>query len=227
MHIKIYADGADLSTMAELSKDERIHGYTTNPSLCYKAGVTNYREFAKQVLSVIGGKPVSFEVFSDDPDGMIRQAHEIASWGDNVYVKIPITNTAGESTREVIELLSGEGVKVNVTAILTHDQIKTAIQALDGADSIVSIFAGRIADAGKNPVTSILYASGRKTGKTKILWASTREVYNVVQADDCGCDIITCAPDIIKKLGGIGADLEQRSLDTVKEFFNDARGYSL
>src|SRR3990167_10572746 len=203
-NVKIYADGADLETMRSLAANPIVFGWTTNPSLCRKAGVTDYREFAKQVLAIIDGKPVSFEVFSDDMGGMERQAREIASWGDNVYVKIPITNTAGESTAEVIEHLMAIGVKVNVTAILTRDQIKTAINALDGADGIVSVFAGRIADAGKNPVTPVLYAGGRRVGETKILWASTREVYNVVQADECGCDIITCSPAIIAKLGGIG-----------------------
>lgn len=227
MRVKIYADGADLSSMAELAASPLIAGFTTNPSLCRKAGVTDYREFAKQVLAIVGDKPVSFEVFADDFAGMERQAQEIASWGKNIYVKIPITNTAGESTAEAIEHLVGIGIKMNVTAILTHDQIKAAVNALEGSDGIVSVFAGRIADAGNNPVTSILYALGRKIGKTKVLWASTREVYNVIQADDCGCDIITCTPAIISKLGGIGQDLAQRSLETVKEFYNDAKGYSL
>lgn len=227
MNVKIYADGADLECMRILTTRKNVAGFTTNPSLCRKAGVTDYRQFCKEVLAIVDGKTVSFEVFADDLAGMERQAQEIASWGNNIYVKIPITNTVGESTAEVIEHMVAIGVKVNVTAILTHDQIKTAINALDGADAIVSIFAGRIADAGKNPVTSILYAIGRKTGKTKILWASTREVYNVVQADDCGCDIITCTPEIIAKLSGIGANLEQRSLETVKEFFEAGKGYSL
>ena len=227
MNIRIYADGADLETIARLADDKRIAGFTTNPSLMRKAAIADYREFAKRVLAVVGAKPVSLEVFADDMTGMERQAQEIASWGGNVYVKIPITNTAGESTAEVIEHLVAIGVKVNVTAILTREQIKTAINALDGADGIVSVFAGRIADAGKNPVTTVLYAVGRRVGETKILWASTREVYNVVQADECGCDIITCSPAIIAKLGGIGQDLTQRSLETVKEFFNDGKGYSI
>src|SRR3990167_10468748 len=227
MNIRIYADGADLETIARLADDKRIAGFTTNPSLMRKAAIADYREFAKRVLAVVGAKPVSLEVFADDMTGMERQAQEIASWGGNVYVKIPITNTAGESTAEVIEHLVAIGVKVNVTAILTRDQIKTAINALEGADGIVSIFAGRIADAGSNPVTSVLYAVGRRVGKTQILWASTREVYNVVQADECGCDIITCSPAIIAKLDGIGQDLTQRSLETGKEFFNDGKGYSI
>lgn len=228
MNIQIYADGADIKTMAALARDDRISGFTTNPSLCRKAGVTDYRDFAKQVLAVVGGKPVSFEVFSDDMGGMERQAREIASWGKNIYVKVPITNTIGEYTLEVIERLTLEGIKLNVTAIFTLDQIRAAIEALGGASGIISIFAGRIADTGRDPVQIVRYAVGKtRNGKTKVLWASTREVYNVVQADECGCDIITCTPDIISKLGGIGGDLTQRSLETVKEFFNDGKGYSL
>ena len=225
MQIKIFLDGADIASMVALAG--KVDGYTTNPSICRKAGVTDYRVFAKNAIAAANGKSISLEVFADDMAGMERQAQEIASWGGNVYVKIPITNTAGESTAEAIEHLVAIGVKVNVTAILTRDQIKTAINALDGADGIVSIFAGRIADAGSNPVTSVLYAVGRRVGKTQILWASTREVYNVVQADECGCDIITCSPAIIAKLDGIGQDLTQRSLETVKEFFNDGKGYSI
>ena len=227
MNIKIYADGADLATMAELAKDSRIAGFTTNPSLMKKAGIADYCDFAKQVLAIVGDKPVSFEVFADDFAGMERQAQEIASWGKNVYVKIPITNTAGESTVEVIEHMVAIGVKVNVTAILTKQQTYLALRALDDSDGIVSIFAGRIADAGLDPVKAIRYAANQRCGKTKILWASTREVYNVVQADGCGCDIITCSPQIIAKLPGLGQSLEQRSLETVQEFFADGKEYSL
>ena len=227
MNINIFADGADLETMEKLAADPRVSGFTCNPSLMRAAGVNDYHAFAQKVLDIIGDKPVSFEVLADERMEMERQAREIDSWGKNCYIKIPITNTAGESTAEVIEHLVAIGVKVNVTAILTREQIKTAINALDGADGIVSVFAGRIADAGKNPVTTVLYAVGRRVGETKILWASTREVYNIVQADECGCDIITCSPAIIAKLGGIGQDLTQRSLETVKEFFNDGKGYSI
>lgn len=225
MNIKIYADGADLETMKSLI--HRCDGVTTNPSLCRKAGVSDYRDFAKQILAIVGDKPVSFEIFADDLVGMERQAQEIASWGENVYVKIPITNTEGKDTYEVIARMRELGVKVNVTAVFTKAQIYLAMRALDDADGIVSIFAGRIADAGHDPVKVIRYAVNQRYGKTKILWASTREVYNVVQADECGCDIITCTPEIIAKLGGIGASLEQRSLDTVKEFFEAGKGYSL
>lgn len=227
MNVQIYADGADLASMAVLAKNSQIAGFTTNPSLCRKAGVTDYREFAKQVLVIVGEKPVSLEVFADDFAEMERQAQEIASWGKNIYVKIPITNTAGKSTAEVINHMVAIGVKVNVTAIMTQHQAQIAIEALDNSDGIISIFAGRIADAGSNPMICIKYAVWLARGETQILWASTREIYNVVQADECGCDIITCTPDIIAKLGGIGANLEQRSLDTVKEFFEAGKGYSI
>ena len=227
MQIRIFADGADLATMAELAKDDRVSGLTTNPSLVRKAGITNYRDFARQVLAIANDKPVSLEVFADDLAGMERQAQEIASWGENIYVKLPLINTKGQSTIEAIENLVKIGVKVNVTAVFTKEQIYLATRALDDSDSIVSIFAGTIADAGQDPMKFMRYAISHRYGKTKILWASTREVYNVIQADECGCDIITCAPSIISKLGGIGAKLEQRSLETVKEFYNDGKGYSI
>jgi len=228
MDIQIYADGADLASIERLAKDDRIAGFTTNPSLCRKSGVTDYREFAKQVLAIVGTKPVSFEVFADDMAGMERQAQEIASWGANIYVKIPITNTAGESTAELIERLVRDKLKVNVTAILTRAQVRVAADSLDGEDGIVSVFAGRIADTGRDPAKTIRYAVNLTCNtETQVLWASTREVFNIVQADNCGCDIITMTPDLIKKLSGIGANLEQRSLETVKEFFNDAQEYSI
>lgn len=226
MQVKIYADGADLASMAALASNHMVAGFTTNPTLCRKAGVTDYREFAQKVLAVIGKKPVSFEVFSDDMADMERQAIEIASWGENVYVKIPITNTAGESTEGVINRLAGV-VKINVTAVMTREQIKTAVTALDGADGIVSVFAGRIADTGKDPVKWIRYALEKAHGKTKVLWASTREVYNVVQADECGCDIITMSPDLIDKISGFERDLSDYSLETVRQFKRDAEGYVL
>jgi transaldolase len=213
--------------MARLADDKRVSGFTTNPALCRKAGVTDYREFAKQVIAAVKGKPVSFEVLADDFAGMERQAQKLALLGDNVYVKIPIVTPEGITTESVIENLVGIGVKVNVTAVFTKEQIYLAMRALDDSDGIVSIFAGRIADAGQDPVKFIRYALNHRYGKTKALWASTREVYNVVQADECGCDIITCTPDVIKKLDGIGANLTQRSIETVKEFCNEAKGYSL
>ena len=227
MNIKIFADGADLESMKALAMNPIVEGFTTNPSLCRKAGVTDYREFAKQVIAIVGNKPVSFEVFADDMAGMERQAREIASWGENIYVKVPITNTAGESTAELIERLASSGVKLNVTAILTKEQARIAADALDGSDSIISVFAGRIADTGANPIPTIRYALQHARLDTKVLWASTREVLNVIQAQDNGCNVITCSPDIIKKLDGLGADLAAVSLATVKQFHDDAKGYSL
>lgn len=219
--VKIYADGADLATMASLKCD----GYTTNPSLMKKAGISDYRTFAREVLAIAEGKPVSFEVFADDFDGMERQAREIASWGGNVYVKIPVTNTLGEFTGPVIERL--EGVQLNVTAILTAKQIHDVRGALGNAPAIVSVFAGRIADTGVDPVKVIREGWGTPRGRThKILWASAREVYNVVQAEQC-CDIITLTPDLIAKLALFGKDLTRYSLETVQQFHNDAKGIAL
>ena len=226
LDIEIYCDGADLESMAALAGN--VVGFTTNPSLVRKAGITNYREFAEKAITIVGSKPISFEVFSDDFAGMAREAREIASWGKNVYVKIPITNTKGESTAPLIETLASDGIKVNVTAILTREQSAIAVRALDGAPGIVSIFAGRIADAGQDPVKTVRYAVNKTRGShTKILWASTREVYNVVQADDCGCDIITMSPEIIAKLGGLGRDLNEISLETVLQFHEAGKGYSI
>lgn len=224
MNIEIYLDGADTAKMIELMP--RCAGATTNPSLCRKAGITDYREFARQVLEIIPQKPVSFEVFGDDIKEMQRQAWEIASWGDNVFVKIPIVNTKGESTATLIEELSD--IQLNVTAILTKEQIKAAVRALDGAPGIVSIFAGRIADAGNDPVKSVAYAVNlTRSGKTKVLWASVREVYNVIQADDIGCDIITCSPEMVAKLSGIGRDLKEVSIETIKQFHRDGEGFTI
>lgn len=224
--IEIYADGADLETMKVLAKDDRVTGFTTNPTLVKKAGVTDYRAFAKQVLEITD-KPVSFEVFSDDLADMKRQALEIHSWG-NVFVKVPIINTKGESTAPVISYLTDKGVKVNVTAVLTKEQVGTGLTAMYGSPGILSIFAGRIADTGRDPTQLIRYAVNKsRGGQTKILWASTREVLNVMQAEYCGCDIITCSPEIIAKLKGINAELNGVSLATVKQFHNDAQGYAI
>lgn len=228
MNIEIYLDGADIQAMRALI--HRCDGVTTNPSICRKAGITDYAAFAKDAIAASGGKPISFEVFADDLLNMERQAHIIASWGENVYVKIPITTTSVASTAPLIESLAGEGLRLNVTAILTRYQVAIAVTALNGADGIVSIFAGRIADAGHDPVNTIRYAVSRtraRGGKTKVLWASTREVYNAVQADECGCDIITMSPDLIAKLDGIGRDLNAVSLDTIKQFHRDGEGFSL
>lgn len=216
----IYADGADLENIARLS--DKVAGYTTNPSLLRKSGVKDYREFALRVLEVAQGKPVSFEVFADDLEEMVRQAKIISSWGPNVYVKIPITNSEGESTIPVIRELRNSGIPQNVTAVFTVDQIRNLY--LDPLD-IVSIFAGRIADTGIDPEETMINA--RKELGCKLLWASAREPFNVVQASRCGCDIITLAPEMIDKLSGFGRDLTEYSLETVKQFKRDAEGLTL
>ncbi len=223
----IYADGADLSQMKALAADERIGGFTTNPSLMRKAGVTSYREFADAVLSAVGKKPVSFEVFADDFETMEIQAREIASWGENVYVKIPVTNTQANPSYELIWRLSRAGIKLNVTAVFTALQARLAVDSLDGG-GIVSVFAGRIADTGSDPARVMRSAKAKMNGSgTLLLWASAREVYNVVQAEEAGCDIITLSQDLIAKLSGFGRSLTDYSLETVRQFHRDAAGYVL
>lgn len=223
--IKIFADGADKVGMWEMYRNPLISGFTTNPTLMRKAGVHDYRAFAHDVLSLIKDKPISFEVFADDFPTMERQALEIASWGENVYVKIPITNTKRESSEPLIRSLSAQGVKLNVTAIMTQAQVQEVVPALMlGPGSIVSVFAGRIADAGTDPVpvmTAIL-SYLRPYSKIELLWASPRELFNIVQADEVGCHIITATNDILKKIPTIGKDLEEFSLETVKMFYEDA-----
>ena len=223
----IFCDGADLKQMRELSWHERVAGWTTNPSLMKKSGVTNYREFAKAVLEIAGSQPVSFEVIADDFNEMERQAREIASWGKNVYVKIPVTNTRGDSSGKLISTLATSGVKVNVTAVFTVPQSHLAMTALNGSDGIISLFAGRIADSGVDPESLISNAMTFRYGSPKFLWASAREVFNVKQAERCDCDIITLSPDLITKLDGFGRDLEEYSRATVRQFYEDAKGYSL
>ena len=221
----IYLDGADLATMALLAP--KVKGFTTNPSLMKKAGVSDYRAFAKVVLSIANGKPVSFEVFADDFEEMERQAREIASWGSNVYVKIPVTNTLGNPAYDLIWRLAGAGVKVNVTAVLTRDQARISVDSLRESDSIVSIFAGRIADTGRDPSRIMRSAKAKLSGGVKLLWASAREAYNVVQAEQAGCDIITLSPDLIAKFDRFGRSLSEYSLETVRQFHRDAVGLSL
>lgn len=223
----IYADCTDLKQIGMLAADGRISGFTTNPSLMKNAGITDYRDFANRVLVATGGKPVSFEVIADDFREMERQANEIASWGKNVYVKIPVTNTLGNPAYDLIWRLAGAGVKVNVTAILTKDQVRFAIDSLRGRDSIISVFAGRIADTGRDPSRIMRLAQARIDGKVKLLWASAREAYNVVQAEEAGCDIITLSPDLIVKLNGFGRNLAEYSLETVRQFHRDAAGLVL
>ena len=225
--VAIYADGADLKQMKALAENERIAGFTTNPSLCLKAGVTDYREFCQAVLDIAGDLPVSFEVFADEFDEMERQAREIQSLGENVYVKIPVTNTRAEPSYDLIYRLAKAGINVNVTAVFTPQQVRFSVDALDGT-GILSVFAGRIADCGSDP-ERIMRSARAKIGAegTLLLWASAREVYNVKQAEDCGCDIITLSPDLIAKLSGVGRSLAEYSLETVRQFHSDAAGYSL
>lgn len=223
---KIFADGADKEAIIRLYADQRISGFTTNPTLMRKAGISNYKEFAQDILKVIQDRPISFEVFSDDFKEMEAQALEIASWGQNVYVKIPITNTKGESSIPLIERISKASVKVNVTAIMTLEKVKESVAALTyGPAGCVSVFAGRIADAGIDPMP-IMRASMDAISNyptIELIWASPRELFNIVQADQIGCHIITVTEDILKKLGTLGKDLNEFSLDTVKMFYNDAQ----
>jgi transaldolase len=231
--IKIFADGASVPSMLASARDPRIQGFTTNPTLMRKAGVGDYRAFAREVLVAITDKPISFEVFADDFSEMRRQALEIASWGKNVYVKIPITTTRGEPSTDLVRELSSEGVQINVTAICTLDQVRSVAQAVrDGAPSVVSVFAGRIADTGLDPIPLMREAriACREAGTgIELLWASPREVLNVVQALETGCDIITLTDDLLTKLELLGRDLSDRSLETVKMFHGDAAsaGYVL
>jgi transaldolase len=226
--IKIFADGASVPSMLESAKDPRIHGFTTNPTLMRKAGVADYRAFAREVLAAITDKPVSFEVFADDLSEMRRQALDISTWGNNVYVKIPVTTTLGESSVELVRELTRAGVKVNVTAICTLDQVHAHAEALaGGAPSVISVFAGRVADTGIDPVPVMRTAGEtcRRAGPgIELLWASPREVLNVVQAREAGVDIITLTGDLLKKLDLFGKDLDEYSLETVQMFFGDARG---
>lgn len=232
LRIKIFADGADLDTIKKLRQNPLISGWTTNPSLCRKAGVTDYVAFSKEAIKIVSPQPISFEVFADDIEGMNRQARIIASWGENVYVKIPITNTQGDSTSILIQQLCSDGLKINVTAILTDEQVRQAASMLNsGVPSYVSIFAGRIADTQRDPIPIIQQAKWHlhENYGAEIIWASPREVLNVRQANDIGCHIITATPDILAKLSLCGKNLAEFSLDTVKLFHDDAQkaGYAI
>jgi len=229
---KIFADGAELDGMLAMYREPHIKGFTTNPTLMRKAGVTDYRAFAKQVLAAIPDRPISFEVFSDDFAEMERQATEIAGWGANVYVKIPVTNTKRQPAYDLVHRLSHAGVKVNVTAIMGLDQVRDVVAALKGgAPSNVSVFAGRVADTGRDPVPHMVAAMQllKLEPNAELIWASPRELLNVFQAHAIGCHIITVTNDILKKLAVVGRDLDDYSLDTVKMFHDDAAraGYSL
>lgn len=226
MKIKIYADGADFNSMLEDYKSGDVQGFTTNPSLMKAAGIKDYNAFAKQVVEAIPDRSISFEVFADDFETMEKEARKIATFGENVFVKIPIMNTKGESSIPLIRKLSAEGVNLNVTALFTLDQVRATVDAVsENAKTIVSVFAGRIADVGVDPTPLMVESAELCHAKRgcELLWASTREAFNVVQAEEIGCDIITVPPSIIRKLKGFGKDLELCSLDTVRTFNRDIR----
>ena len=232
LSIKIYADGADRNGMLEMYTKPYIQGFTTNPTLMKKAGISDYKAFAHEILQAIPDRPISFEVFADEFTDMERQALEIKTWGENVYVKIPVSNTRQEMAYDLIERLSGAGVHLNVTAMLTLEQVQNVADALkDGPDSIVSVFAGRIADTGLDPVPVMQEALTllKVAPKAELLWASPREVLNIYQADNIGCHIITATNDLIRKLALGGKDLAEYSLETVQMFYDDAQsaGYTL
>ena len=223
--VAIYLDSGDLKQIEALA--DKVEGFTTNPSLMKKGGITNYTQFAKMVLSLIGGKPVSFEVFADDVEGIQRQAETIASWGENIWVKVPVVSTTGISNHQIIRSLGRQGIKVNITAVMTQQQLGILGSDLwRNTPSIISIFAGRIADTLENPEIIFNYGKMRcaHLKKCQFLWASTREIYNIKQAETCGADIITISSDILRKISLKGKNLQQYSIDTVKQFYEDAKG---
>jgi transaldolase len=223
--VKIFADGADLPGMLDLYRRPYIKGFTTNPTLMRKAGITDYAAFAREVLDAIPDRPISFEVFSDEFREMERQAREIARWGSNVYVKIPVTNTRRQPAYDLVKRLSRDGLKLNVTALMTLDQVRCVTDALAaGAPSCISVFAGRIADTGRDPLPLMSDALDimAKAPNAELIWASPRELLNIFHADSIGCHIITVTHDILKKLSIVGKSLDEYSLDTVKMFYDDA-----
>jgi transaldolase len=232
LKVKIFADGADKAGMLDMASKPFIKGLTTNPTLMRKAGIKSYKDFALEILSEVSDKPISFEVFSDDFDEMERQALEITSWGENVYVKIPVMNTKQEPAYDLVSKLSNQGVKLNVTALMTNTQVKNVAERLNmSIPSYISVFAGRVADTGIDPVPQMKAAVDiiKMNPKIELIWASPRELLNIFQADEIGCQIITVTNDVLKKLDLVGKNLEEYSLDTVKMFYNDAKsaGYSI
>jgi transaldolase len=222
---KIYADGAELNGIVEMAKNPFIKGFTTNPTLMRKAGIADYKGFAKQVIHAVPDRPISFEVFSDDFEEMYAQAMEIASWGDNVNIKVPVTNTLNAFSGDLIKRLSLQGVFVNVTALMTIGQVNKVMECLQGnAPAYISVFAGRIADTGRDPMPIMKEAAdiSRTRSRTEIIWASPRELFNIFQANDAGVQIITVANDLLNKLSLVDKDLDEYSLETVKMFRNDA-----
>ncbi len=232
LKIKIFSDGADVNEMENASKLGIISGFTTNPTLMKKSGITDYKKFALEAISKVNNLPISFEVFSDDFESMEKEAIKISGWGENVYVKIPVTNTNRESSVDLIKSLDKRGIKLNITAILTLNQVQDLFDNLnENSKSIISVFAGRIADTGVDPIPIMKKAKSILSPKRnlELLWASSRELLNIFQAQECGCDIITVTNDLLKKLKMVGTDLGDLSLETVKMFYNDAKsaGYKI
>jgi transaldolase len=225
LKVRVFADGADLAEIEELAQSKHIGGFTTNPTLMWKAGLTDYAEFAHRLLAVVPDRPISFEIFADEPTEMRRQAEIIAGWGSNVFIKIPVSDTRGNSTAELVHTLSSEGVQLNVTALMLPSQVATVTEAVaGGAPCFISVFAGRIADAGVDPVPIMLESLDimRAAPLAELIWASPREVLNILQANDIGCHVITVTADLLKKTQIIGKDLGQYSLETVQMFHRDA-----
>ena len=231
LKIKIFADGANFEEFKLLSDNTLVQGFTTNPTLMKKQGIKDYEMFAKQILSEVKKKPISFEIFADETNSIIKQARLISSWAENVYVKVPVTNTKGEFLGEVIKTLSREGVKLNITAVFTNEQVREISTVLNkNTKAIISIFSGRVADTGVDPITHFRECSEKyRTENIEFLWASPRELYNIFNAEDAGADIITISLDLMNKLKNIGKDLTEYSKETVQMFYNDAltAGYKL
>ena len=232
LKVKIFADGADLDGILDLYRNPYIKGFTTNPTLMHKSGISDYEKFSRQVLEKILDRPISLEVFSDEFDEMERQAHKISAWGKNVFVKIPVTNTRHESSLDLVRHLVAEGMQLNVTALMTNDQVSITSEALGSRiPAYISVFAGRVADTGRDPVPQMKEAVKIMSAypNQELIWASPREILNIFQADEIGCHIITVLHDTLKKLPLVGKDLDEYSLDTVKMFFSDAQkaGYKL
>lgn len=232
LDVKLFADGADLRGILDLYTNPLIKGFTTNPTLMRQAGIDDYEAFGRELLDQVPDRPISLEVFADDEADMERQAVKIASWGDNVYVKIPVSNTQGVPTDDLLRRLVADGVQVNVTALMTAEQVQRVRECLAGGPpAYVSVFAGRVADTGVDPIPIMRDSLAALAGDPNIelIWASPREILNVVQASDIGCDIITVTHELLKKLGGLGKDLDQFSVETVQMFHRDAQAaaYSL
>ncbi len=232
LDIKIYADGADLKSMLEEYNKGIVSGFTTNPSLMKSAGIKNYRDFGKEVVKEIKDMPISFEVFGDDEETILKEARELYTWSENVYVKVPVINTKGEFNGNIIKTLADEKVKLNITAIFTYKQVRDVLSVLNkDTPAIISIFAGRIADAGSDPIGIMKEAIklAEDYPKVEILWASCRELYSIIEANDIGCHIITVPNNILKKIDLFGKDLNEYSIETVNDFFNDGKslGFSI